>query len=271
MKIAVIGVGMVGSAVVAGSQACEEICTYDKFREDRTKNWEHAWRTQLCFVCVPTPTNDGRQDLSAVMDALRLLRGLSTEGYQGVVAIKSTVLPGTMRYLQDQFPELRLVHNPEFLCERTAVHDYIGQRTILISGKAEDIRVVRVYADKCLRVRDAHYSQMFECTEWAKYVHNCMLPVQLSFLNEVYDLIGDQWIYDEAVSMAQWFGNVGPRSRVPGPDGQRGWGGACFPKDTKALETFALSRGLRMHTLSGAINTNLNVRHKETENERLPG
>lgn len=258
---------MVGSAVLAGSVGCTEVCTYDKFRVERTKNWERAFSTELCFICVPTPTNEGIQDLSAVHDALNHLRGMSTEGYRGVVVIKSTVLPGTMRHLQTQWPDLRLVHNPEFLCEKTAATDYQGQRVILISGKMADIRVVRIYADLCLHTDHAHYSDVFEHTEWAKYIHNCILPVQLSFLNEVYDLIGNQATFDEAIEMARWFGNVGKLTRVPGPDGKRGWGGACFPKDTKALETFALSHGLKMHTLTGAINTNLRVRHKEPTDE----
>lgn len=263
-----MGVGMVGTAVLNGSQGGTEIYTYDKFRPERTQNWEKAYQSDICFICVPTPTNEGVQDLRAVMDALNSLRGLSTEGYRGVVVIKSTVLPGTMRTIQKHFPDLRLVHNPEFLCEKTAAGDYAAQKVILMSGKPNDTRVLKIYADLCLHVDHTHCSETFEATEWAKYIHNCTLPVVLSFLNEVYDLIGDKATYEEACDMARWFGNVGKLTRVPGPDGMRGWGGACFPKDTKALETFALSHGLKMHTLTGAINTNLRVRHKgETEND----
>lgn len=267
MKVAIIGVGMVGSAVLTGSHGCEEICTFDKYRSERTENWERAGDTDLCFICVPTPTMAGTQDLSAVTSALLNLTTLTRHGYRGVVAIKSTVLPGTMRNLQNEFPELRLVHNPEFLCERTAATDYATQKVILISGKLEDVRVVRAYADLCLHVDHHHYTEVFEHTEWAKYIHNCILPVQLSFLNEVHSLIANQSVFEAAVGMAKWFGNVGKLSQVPGPDGMRGWGGACFPKDTKALETFALSRGFKMNTLTGAINTNMVVRHKEPDDE----
>lgn len=256
MKIAVIGIGMVGTAVVAGSHACDEICTFDKFHHDRTKNWDRAWQTDLCFVCVPTPTKKGSQDLTALVEALWILRGMSTEGYRGVVVIKSTVLPGTMQKMQNQFPDLKLVHNPEFLCERTAATDYANQRVILLSGKPEHTRWVRMYADRCLRVQHAHYSRTFEHTEWAKYLHNCILPVQLSFLNEIYDLIGDQSTYDEAVEMAKWFGNVGKLTRVPGPDGSRGWGGMCLVKDTLALSKLARRHGKEMVTLNAAIEAN---------------
>lgn len=261
MKIGIIGVGMVGRAVLAGSQSCTEICTYDKFHPDRTSNWDRAPLTDLCFVCVPTPTDENGQHLGAVVDALLHLRGMSTEGYRGVVVLKSTVLPGTTSWLQEQFPDLRLVHNPEFLCEKTAAKDYAEQKTILLSGRIEDIRIVRIYADLCLNVDRAHYSAVYGDTEWAKYIHNCILPVKLSFLNEIYDLIGNERCFNEAVEMATWFGNVGGRSMVPGPDGKRGWGGACFTKDTKALEMFALQQGLKMDTLTGAISTNLRVRH----------
>ena len=271
MKAAIIGVGMVGTAVFQGSKGCTELCTYDKFHVDRTQNWDRAWQTDLCFICVPTPTALGVQDLSAVSDACRTLRGMSTDGYKGVVVIKSTVLPGTMRQLQNQFPDLRFVHNPEFLCERTAIQDYANQKVILLSGKTEDVRVVRIYADLCLHIDHAHYTERFEDTEWAKYLHNCVLPVKLSFLNEMYDLIGDQGTYDEAISMAKWFGNVGELTKVPGPDGQRGWGGACFPKDTLAMHTYALARGMSMPTLAGAIQTNDSVRSSTTKTTTLGG
>lgn len=265
MKIAIIGVGMVGNAVYQGSGACSEICLYDKFRPELCAKWDQAWQTELCFVCVPTPTVHGRQDTTAVVDACRHLRSLTTLGYKGVVAIKSTVLPGTMRWLQHQFTYLRLVHNPEFLCERTARLDYIDQCVMLLSGQPEDMRVVRRYAGMCLNLGHVHSSEVFEHTEWAKYLHNCMLPVQLSFLNEMYDLIGNQHTYDSAIEMARWFGNVGERSKVPGPDGLRGWGGSCFPKDTKALESFALIQGFTMNTLTGAIKTNSKVRNQAKE------
>lgn len=265
MKVAIIGIGFVGSAVLAASDACSEICTYDKFCPDRTQNWNRAPFTDLCFVCVPTPTDKAGQDLEAVTDALNHLRGMSTEGYKGVVVIKSTVLPGTTAWLQEQFPDLRLVHYPEFLCEKTAVNDFANQKTILLSGKIENTRVARIYADLCLNIERAQYSEVFADTEWAKYIHNCILPVKLSFLNEVYDLIGNDRCFNEAVEMATWFGNVGGHSMVPGPDGQRGWGGACFTKDTKALEMFASSQGLKMDTLTGAISTNLRVRYNGKE------
>ena len=216
MRIGIIGVGFVGSAVLTSSHRCIEICTYDKFHPVRTSNWIRASLTDLCFVCVPTPTSNSEQDLSAVVDACKTLRKLSVDGYKGVVVIKSTVLPGSMRWLQNHFPKLRLVHNPEFLCERSAAIDYANQKVMLLSGKLEDIRVVRVYADLCLKIETSHYSETFEHTEYAKYIHNCILPVKLSFLNEIYDLIGNDNIFNEAVEMATWFGNVGDHSFAHG-------------------------------------------------------
>lgn len=261
MRIAIIGVGMVGNAVYEGSRGgCNQICLYDKFKPERSYEWDKAWQTDLCFVCVPTPTRGTHQDLSHVIDACKTLSGMSVDGYAGTVVIKSTVLPGTMRALQDKFPALRFVHNPEFLRERTAVSDYATQEVILLSGDPAHVRVVRTYAAKCLRLSHVHYSEKFEDTEWAKMIHNCILPVKLSFLNEVYDLIGEQRMFDEAVEMAKWFGNVGELHKVPGPDGRRGWGGSCFTKDTEAMVEFANQKEYEMHTLEGAINTNKKVR-----------
>lgn len=264
MKISIIGVGMVGKAVLDGSLYCKEISTLDKFKPELTARWDRAWTTDLCFVCVPTPSNDGIQDATAVVDACMTLRGMSTEGYKGVVVIKSTVLPGTMRYLSNQFPDLRFVHNPEFLREKSAASDYHNQKTVLMSGKSEDTKVLRQYCDLCLPgLMHVMYSENFEETEFAKYIHNCALPVKLSFLNEVYDVVGDHRLFESAIEMAAAFGNLGMLNKVPGPDGRRGWGGSCFTKDTAAFEKFAAENGIKMHTLTGAINTNNRVRGKQ--------
>jgi UDPglucose 6-dehydrogenase len=82
----------------------------------------------------------------------------------------------------------------------------------------------------------AHYSD-YKVTELAKYLHNCFLATKVAFMNEFYDVcqkLGAD--YDAVSGAAKSQGMIGlSHLMVPGPDGLRGFGGSCFPKDTSAL------------------------------------
>jgi UDPglucose 6-dehydrogenase len=255
MRIAIIGMGIVGQAVARGTQHREFLCTFDRYKEAMTQNWGKYPETELCFVCVPTPTTKGYQDLTELESTMKLLRS-----YKGVVCVKSTVLPKTMNRLREVNPNLRLVHFPEFLTEKNAAADYKNQKFAMISGKIEDTSIVMKYCDKNLNLDRMAVFTDYRVTEWAKYMHNCMLAVELSFLNECFNLMDDAELYSKAAGVAQAFGNVGPLHKIPGPDGKRGWGGMCFPKDTKALAAMGIEAKKMMPTLMGAITTNAILR-----------
>jgi len=256
--IAVIGLGVVGRAVMAGSRPCK-ISAWDKYKPELNELPTKITDTKMAFVCVPTPTSvTGGQDLTEIYSTCKWFDEMN---YKGIVAIKSTVRPGTMRLIAAAYPRLRLVHNPEFLCEKTAKEDFRNQEAVLLSGRPEDTMEVGDFYAKILRRNvEIIISPIYEATEFAKYIHNCILPVTLSFLNEVYDLAGEQKVFDQAVKMAMPFGNLIKRNRVPGPDGKRGWGGMCFVKDTLAMIDLAHSQNRSMPTLEGAVRTNKTVR-----------
>lgn len=259
MKIAIMGMGVVGRAVAAGARGCS-LSTFDKYRTDRTANMLAFDETEMCFVCVPTPTDQCGQDL---IEIHACLEGLAKRNYKGVVVMKSTVIPGTMDILKNMYPSLRLVHNPEFLTERNAKQDFIKQPAVLLSGDLSDTLEVDKFYEKILKVPRTFSSPKYLTTEWAKYLHNCALAVKLSYLNEIYALIGSQEIYDRAVEYADLFGNIGTNHAVPGPDGKFGWGGMCFPKDMLAVFALALEKKIQAHTIKGAIDTNRALRPEE--------
>lgn len=259
MKVGIIGMGMVGGAVAAATTKNCVLATYDKYKPNLSANTNSIFQSDIIFVCVPTPTNQGVQDIA---ELITVCLQLSQVGFNGVVAVKSTVLPGTMGLLQKRFTDLRLVHNPEFLSEKTAHADFKNQKDVLVSGNMKDAAAV---TDYCFTVginANIWYNADFTVTEAAKYIHNCSLPVILSLLNEMYDVFGDE-VYKDAIEMAHLFGNVPRHHKVPGPDGLRGWGGMCFPKDTIAFYIWARSKGHKMPTLNGSLLTNLTHRSEE--------
>lgn len=249
--VGIIGLGFVGTAIW---ETFTEKVTYgyDKYKKINFGELEDC---ELIFVCLPTPTRDGIQNIDAIEENLYILE---EEKFKGVVVIKSTVLPGTCRYLNYMFPSLRIVHNPEFLCEKTAQKDFELQETILISGKVQqDCYVLHdFYNENLNEIKRIYIHDKYETTEWAKYIHNCILPIKLSFLNEVHREMNNQREFDMAISMAKHFGNLGYHNKVPGPDGKLGWGGSCFTKDTEALMVQYPS----LKTLRAAIETNKEIR-----------
>jgi UDPglucose 6-dehydrogenase len=232
MKIGVIGVGMVGSAIC---QAIEYAVlprkVYDKYK--KLGSLEEVLDTDAVFVCVPTPTNDGLQDLTFLSD---VLFDLEAHSYKGIVIVKCTILPGTMDWLVKRFSNLRLAHNPEFLTEKSAFRDFINQPAILVSCSDEDFNYLELMFTRIVQANILHYRD-FKVTEMAKYLHNTFLATKVSFMNEIYDYCQTKNInYEDVVKAAQSQGKIGTsHNAVPGPDGHRGFGGACFPKDTEAL------------------------------------
>jgi UDPglucose 6-dehydrogenase len=250
MKIGAIGTGFVGQCVVNTFSKVHEVRVHDIKLNTRI---EDVLDTEIVFINVPTPSVEGKQDYSIVEGVILQLQGLR---YQGVVVIKSTVLPGSCRRWEDTYG-LPIVHNPEFLTERNAQKDFDNQEAILLSGSIEALRPVvdsyrQVFPDTPLHC----YSQ-FEVTEVAKYIHNDFLATKVAFMNEMHDLC--QYVgcdYEQAIEAALSQKKILPNhTKVPGPDGQFGFGGSCFPKDTIALHS-AFSDKVNMRTLGGAIDSN---------------
>lgn len=235
MKIGIIGLGMVGNAVNETFKTVHETIIYDKFKRIGAIN--DTVNADLIFVCVPTPTlENGEQDLDPLTSVLTDLNELL---YNGVVVIKCTVLPGTCSKLSAQFPDLQIVHNPEFLTEKNSVKDFRNQKTILLSSPNYAALTVAstAYIDIFSGEAPCKLHNKYESTEMAKYIHNCFLATKVAFFNEIYNLCKTLNIdYSIAKSSAASQMVIGEsHTQVPGPDGKFGFGGACFPKDTAAL------------------------------------
>lgn len=247
MNYGVVGLGFVGSAVDNGFMKTSKYL-YDLNKKILKGKPSDA---DIIFLCLPTPTQNGVQNIDTIVSTME---NLVKEKYDGIVVVKSTVLPGTCKYLSNRFPELRIVHNPEFLNQRTANEDFLNQKYILLGGYLEDCEIVRELYLSRFDNLSFHIGIPKE-TEWAKYIHNCVLPIKLSFLNEVYREVNNRQMFNDIIEMAEKFGNLGSNNKVPGADGL-GWSGACFPKDTSAL----FKQYPNLKTLGAAIETNNEIR-----------
>lgn len=248
MKIGVIGVGVVGSAVLYGFlKRGVEAFGYDIGKPEFNR-LNQVLKSDVVFVCVPTPSYEiGGQDLSAIHSVMKQLTEAS---YQGVVAIKSTTLPGTVNEIQSVYPKLRICHQPEFLRAAKAQEDFDTQVCAYVGGLAGE-PVVEAY--KRIGVASFVYPSPIS-TEILKYMNNCFLAVHVAFMNEMYDVCEKCGVeFDPIVQGALLLGKIAEsHSKVPGPDGKRGFSGMCFIKDTTAL----LHKFGGLNTIAGAVASN---------------
>tara|TARA_B100001029_G_scaffold93188_1_gene76441 strand:- start:192 stop:1076 length:885 start_codon:yes stop_codon:yes gene_type:complete len=277
VAIGIIGKGFVGTAVAHGfshqTGYGADIRIYDIDPEKSNDSLEETVnKSEFIFLSVPTPADkDGFNDLSIVKSALKDIDKV-INNVDNIVLIRSTVVPGTTRDLQNKFPNLRLVFNPEFLTERSATFDFINQTRVILGGDNKlTNRVKYLYKHRFgdfLPVIETN----FETAEMIKYMNNLFFATKVSFLNEMKllsDKVGVNW--SEAIDGFVLDGRIGhSHISVPGPDGKMGFGGSCFPKDIQALIKFGEQNGVDMNVLKGAWATNLVVR-PERDWEKLKG
>ena len=267
-RIGIVGQGYVGTAVRTVFEKHYETNTFDLNGDCTCKNMgELIDNSDIIFVCVPTPMKkDGSCDTRIVegvvgdLNALALTRQCSNR----IIAIKSTIPPGTTNRLNKNHEFVSVIFNPEFLTEANFIEDFKNQSRIIIGGERPSTTKLRqVYS---LVFPNAKIVKTGSITaEMVKYFTNTFLATKVSFANEMkmlcdelnidYDKVVEYSTYDERLGKSHW--------AVPGPDGKMGFGGSCFPKDLNAILDVCRELGVSSKTLLGAWETNLKVRPEE--------
>lgn len=206
----------------------------------------------VVFLCLPTPQDDnGSADISYVEKAVEDIRSILKQG--AVVVNKSTVPVGTADRLMQILnrSDVRVVSNPEFLRQGTAVNDFLHPSRVVIGGNDES--AVNVVADLYAGVNAPILKMRTASAEALKYAANAFLATKLTFINAMADIceaVGAD-IFDVATGIGM-DPRIGSDMLRAGP----GWGGSCFPKDTRALVSIAADGGYDFALLRGVIETN---------------
>ena len=230
------------------------------------------------FVCVPTPMyEDGEADLSIVESVLAELAAAGGRKDR-VAVVKSTVPPGSTERWNKMFNKdgLYVVFNPEFLTEANALDDMRNQNRIILGGPRPHInKVKQVFQTAFPKVPLIKTSST--TAEMVKYVTNCFLATKVAFANEMaqicerLDSVGLDIDYDKVVEYARLDERLGSSHwSVPGPDGKKGYGGHCLPKDLNSLMFLAKELGIDPKVMSGVWAKNLEVR-PERDWEQMVG
>tara|TARA_R110002110_G_scaffold147279_3_gene337732 strand:+ start:5415 stop:6251 length:837 start_codon:yes stop_codon:yes gene_type:complete len=268
--IGIVGQGFVGTAVREGMSGFYNVETYDINKICTCSTLEELVEvSDFIFLCLPTPMRkNGRCDLSIVKDTVKKIDEMKQEK---ILIIKSTVPPGTTDMLNRECNNVNVVFNPEFLTEANYLDDFKNQNRIIVGGK-------RPYSTKVSNL----FKKAFPKTplvkthstiaEMVKYFTNCFLATKVSFANEFKEYCDKIGIdYDKVVEYSLYDDRIGKTHfSVPGPDGDLGFGGSCFPKDINALICEMRERDVTPDVLSGVWNKNLSVR-PERDWEQLKG
>jgi UDPglucose 6-dehydrogenase len=238
MKVGIIGVGAVGSACRKGFELLDhEVHIHDP---KHNTNIENVIDTEIIYVCVPTPeAEDGSCDLSIVKQTIRDLERLA---YAGVVALKSTSVPGTTEQLISE-TNLRLCFVPEFLRERSAVEDFVVNHNLLAVG-CHDEETYRVVVDSHGYFPKNTVMMTPTEAEVLKYYSNVFNATRIVFANTIYEICQRLGADYEKIKNTYLIRGTASPDYLDVNDKLRGYGGMCLPKDTKALDALVKQLGL---------------------------
>lgn len=298
--VAVIGQGFVGGSITTVfSERGFEVLVHDKTgkvspggKQPVTSSGLHVCNvteflrscenvsdfSKVYFICLPTPMyEDGSADLSIVESVLDEIASVPGDR---IAVVKSTIPPGSTEGWNKKYQStgLRVIFSPEFLTEANALDDMRNQNRIIIGGPRPWINSVKqLFQAAFPKIPIIKTSST--TAEMVKYLTNNFLTVKVAFANEMaqiceaLDQSGMSVDYDKVVEYAKYDKRLGESHwSVPGPDGSRGYGGHCFPKDVNAMIDVAKKNGVDPKVLTAAWEKNLEVRKPEHRDwEKMAG
>ena len=262
--IGIIGKGIVGSTVNHWLAKAHEVKIHDPLIG--TTLDELLEETNFAYICVPTPQNpeSGGADISIIHEILCKL----PDDFQAV--IKSTIPPGTVKSLEEQYPNLRIAYSPEFLVERNSIQDY-GRQDILVVGTNDEelaetvfqhhIAAQIVVNEQCFKIDPTS-------AEILKYSRNLFYAFKVIFSNQMYDIsneLGANWSRVSELMTSTKHQLIGPSHLDPMHGEYRGFGGKCLPKDVSAITYLADELGVKYHILDAISEDNSELRKKPTD------
>ena len=241
MKLGIVGHGFVGSAINQGfTKNIKKYIVDPKYFSSNTIKELVAFKPDATFVAVPTPQKESGECNTEILESvMQELNNLKNH----LVIIKSTVPSYKIETIQEQCINLKIVYNPEFLTQKNHVEDFCSPPMHIFGGRDSDTNSVeKLYAEHSVCNPCPIYKTDFVTASMAKYCINSFLATKVTFMNEMYDVLnaakGCNWnTFVKIISNDPRLGKT--HMKVPGNDGQRGYAGSCFPKDTNALAWFA--------------------------------
>lgn len=226
MKILIMGYGFVGRAVHNSLLNFN----HDIYIQDPDKGYLASCDFyDAAFICVPTPTKDFEQDISIVE---KCISSINRDYQAPLIVIKSTILPRHAEIFGDWS---NVIYVPEFLDQANAYA--FNERHIVGTDNVDLAKKYQMLFYNGSRREGNFFITSAKTASMIKYVHNCHGALKVAFFNEVFDICQDEKIdYREMRRILLSINdNVGAKYTQIAADGERGFGGTCFPKDSQAF------------------------------------
>jgi|TARA_B110000971_G_scaffold118484_1_gene121393 UDPglucose 6-dehydrogenase len=230
MKLGIIGAGTVGTANKLGFEHIgHKVVSHDIKLDTKITD---IMDTDICFLCVPTPSTDDGDCNTSIIESV--IDELASIEYKGIIAIRSTAVPGFTQSMIEKHKNLTIAFVPEFLRERCALDDFLNNHKLLAVG-THDIwvhrKMVECHGDLPQNIVHLTPNE----AEVLKYYNNVYAAVRVTFANVMYEICEKlNCDYNTIKNAYIKTGKAIDMYLDVYPD-LRGYGGACLPKDTKAL------------------------------------
>ena len=274
MRIGIVGKGFVGNAIYEGLRNFYNILVYDIDQNKSNSTIQNVVQeSNIIFQCLPTPMKkNGECDLSIVEKSLKNIDNIALQLKNNpIVIIKSTVPPGTCERLNNSLQNINIVFNPEFLTEANSINDFKNQTRIILGGPRPYTTQVKIMFKRAFP-NIPIIKTGYKTAEMVKYFINNFLATKISFANEMYEICESLDIdYDKVTEYALYDQRIGKSHlAVPGHDGDKGFGGHCFPKDLDAMIYLMTQNNIESVILKATKEKN-NIVRKNRDWESMPG
>lgn len=231
MHIAIVGCGFVGNTYKNVLSERHEIYVVDP-GINSNKITDHSTYDGI-ILCLPTPSNDdGSCDYSAVIDVIEQIEDTSIP-----VLIKSTINIECWQYIEENFSN-PFTFSPEFLRQDHATTDIRQNKRVILAGKKTQFWWTVLYVCRDFTYKEYCHTTDVEEVILTKYAINAFLATKVAWFNQLYDFCEERGLdYEKVKKHVTSDERIGPsHTKVTE---ERGFGGACFPKDTLALMEMA--------------------------------
>ena len=261
MKLGIIGNGFVGKATTQLKCKDIQLYAYDINPNEcdpiglKLKDMNQC---EMIFISVPTPMrSDGSCHLNIINS---VLLDLKSNNYEGFIILRSTVPAGTC-------DKLNVYFMPEFLTEKNYIQDFIHNKDWIFGllNQSKDIlfktKINKLFnlafQNNRIKYNNLHFVTNKEA-EMIKMFKNCFLATKVSFCNEIYQFCEMKGInYENVRALAANDDRIlHSHTKVPGHDGNKGFGGTCFPKDTSSLRYEMKTTGMKPYVMNAIIERN---------------
>ncbi len=229
MKIGIVGLGIIGSAAKYGFEKLgHNVLVHDTKLNTSLSDLLFC---EIIYVCVPTPANEDGSCNTEIVE--RVVDDLINLNFTNIIAIKSTVEPGTTQKLIEKYSSENICFVPEFLRERCAVSDFTENHDLLAIGSSNNSVQEKILSSHGNYPKSHKFLKPTEA-ELLKYYSNIFNALRIIFANEMYEICNSLGVDYSEIKKAYVLRNT-KDMYLDVNENFRGYGGVCLPKDTKAI------------------------------------